>query len=275
MAKNYYFIEESSSTSPYGTMPVMHAHAVYELYFLIDGEKTYITTSTVRNIQKNSLIITAPKISHKFERGPFHRILIQVMPNLLSPSQCVFLNRLAEKDVILFDDKQMRVIHAILKKMLKVFNTPTKDSETIIFLLLGKLFAFIYQYGKQEKGSFRLETPSEAISATPVIMKVMDYLNDHYTEKITLDFLANKFFISKTWLIKCFTHTTNMTVIEYKLHLQINKAKNLLFSEDKTLDQVAKECGFSSTNYFGMMFKKYVGVAPTKFCKCRKKSSKT
>ena len=268
----FYFIEETSSTSVNGGMPFMHSHPAYELYFLLEGEKSYITSSSIVNFQKNTLVITAPLVLHKFERGPYRRILITLHPDDLSPSQRDFLNMLATNDIMTFDDKHMRIIKNILEHMLKIFNTPTKDSKTIFFLQLGKLFAYIYRYGKQPDSSLRLENNPEPLAVTPTIMKVLDYVNEHFTEKFSLDFLAKEFNISKTWLIKCFTHATQMTVIEYKLNLQINKAKNLLVSTDKSLERIAKECGFSSANYFGMIFKKYIGVSPKNYCKKRGKT---
>ena len=267
-----YYIEETSSTSPNSGMPFMHSHSTYELYFLLEGEKSYITSTTLCNLQKNALVITAPLVLHKFERGPYRRILITLPPSELSHSQREFLNQLAKKDVLTFSDKHMENVKKILGQMLKAYNTPNKDSKTIFFLLLGKLFAYIYSYGKQSESTFQLETKPEPLAVTPTIMKILDYIQHHFTEKISLDFLAKEFNISKTWLIKCFSHSTQMTVIEYKLTLQINQAKNLLVSTDKSLDKIAKECGFSSANYFGMIFKKHVGVSPKNYC--RKRGSK-
>lgn len=161
----------------------------------------------------------------------------------------------------------MDSIKKMLIKMLKIFNTPTKDSNVIFFLTLGKLFSYIHTHGKQVDSHFNLENKPQQQIVTPTIIKVLDYVQKHFTKKISLNFLSKEFGISKTWLIKCFSDATQMTVIEYKLSLQLNKAKNLLVSTNKSIEQISKECGFSSANYFGMIFKKHVGVSPKNYGK--------
>jgi AraC-like DNA-binding protein len=142
-----------------------------------------------------------------------------------------------------------------------------QNGEIQFFLLLGQLFAYIYKYGKKTQQTLAIEHAPDNMAATPIILKVIDYINLHYTEKISLDELSNTYGISKTWLIKCFYQTTKKTIINYKITLQINAAKKLLHTTGKSLDAIAKECGFSSTNYFRIMFKRYVHIAPNKYRK--------
>jgi AraC-like DNA-binding protein len=135
------------------------------------------------------------------------------------------------------------------------------------FLLLGQLFAYIYKHGKKATRSITMKSETIPTSTTPTILKVIDYINNHFTEKFSLEDLSKQFGISKTWLIKGFYQTTKMTVINYKIHMQINLAKNLLVTTDLSLDSIAEQTGFSSTNYFRIMFKRYMKSSPNKYRK--------
>ena len=59
------------------------------------------------------------------------------------------------------------------------------------------------------------------------------------------------------------------SVMKYVLELRLNKAKLLLRDTDKSIEQISVECGFSSANYFGLTFKKSIGLSPLNFRKSR------
>jgi AraC-like DNA-binding protein len=57
--------------------------------------------------------------------------------------------------------------------------------------------------------------------------------------------------------------------MEYILQLRLNKAKSLLQEGKKSIEEIANLCGFSSANYFGLIFKKAVGLSPLNYKKTR------
>jgi transcriptional regulator GlxA family with amidase domain len=57
--------------------------------------------------------------------------------------------------------------------------------------------------------------------------------------------------------------------MEYVMRIRLNKAKGLLRNTNKSIEEVAFECGFSSANYFGLIFKKEIGLSPLNYKKTR------
>lgn len=96
---------------------------------------------------------------------------------------------------------------------------------------------------------------------------VRAYIDEHYTEKITLDGLASVFYINKFYLSKIFKETYGMTIIAYVEQKRITKAKSLLRFSDKTVDEIGYEVGMSDANYFSRLFKKIEGITPSQFRK--------
>jgi transcriptional regulator GlxA family with amidase domain len=57
--------------------------------------------------------------------------------------------------------------------------------------------------------------------------------------------------------------------MEYRLFTRISRAKELLSSSKMSIESIAAECGFSSANYFSLIFKKEVGISPRSYRKMR------
>ena len=96
---------------------------------------------------------------------------------------------------------------------------------------------------------------------------VKEYLDEHYTEKLTLDELAEKFFINKFYLSKIFKETYGTTVNNYLISKRITRAKQLLRFTDMTVDEVGVTVGMGDANYFSRMFRKVEGISPREYRK--------
>lgn len=99
------------------------------------------------------------------------------------------------------------------------------------------------------------------------IKDVRDYLEEHFTEKITLEELAGKFYIDKFYLSKMFKEQYGITVGSFLLQARITKAKHLLRFTDFSIEQIAAECGMKDANYFTRMFKKIEEMTPGEYRK--------
>ena len=95
------------------------------------------------------------------------------------------------------------------------------------------------------------------------VMPVKEFLDQHYSEKIALDDLASRFYISKNYLTRVFKEQFGMSVKEYLQVVRITHAKQLLRTTDKTAEEIGIECGFGTLYYFSRVFKDIEGIAPT------------
>lgn len=94
---------------------------------------------------------------------------------------------------------------------------------------------------------------------------VRSYLDEHYTEKFSLDELSEQFFISKYHLSREFKAHFGITPNHYVIAKRITLAKKLLRFSDFTLEEIAARCGFYDTSYFNKQFKKSEGIKPSDF----------
>ena len=93
------------------------------------------------------------------------------------------------------------------------------------------------------------------------------YLDEHYTEHISLDELASKFYMNKFYMTKIFKETYGTTINNYLISKRITKAKQLLRFTDMTIDEIGNAIGMDGANYFCRMFKKIEGISPNTYKK--------
>lgn len=96
---------------------------------------------------------------------------------------------------------------------------------------------------------------------------VKAYLDEHYTKKITLDDLEERFFINKFYLSKIFKETYGTTINNYLISKRITRAKQLLRFTDLTVDEIGAAVGMADANYFSRMFRKVEGSSPREYRK--------
>lgn len=94
------------------------------------------------------------------------------------------------------------------------------------------------------------------------IAKTVSYIENHYTENISIKYLAEIAHYSSRHFTRIFTDTYNTTPIDYITSLRISKACTLLKEGKLSVSDIALMCGFSDSNYFSRIFKKRIGVSP-------------
>ena len=95
--------------------------------------------------------------------------------------------------------------------------------------------------------------------------EIIEYLNEHYTENITLNSLGAEFGYHPNYLNQIFIKATKKTIYSYLLDLRILKAINLLQNSDLTVSDVCEKTGFCDISHFSKTFKKKTGYNPTDF----------
>ncbi len=107
------------------------------------------------------------------------------------------------------------------------------------------------------------------VKHTDVIFKAVDYIKRNYQNKISLDEVASKVFLSPSYFSKIFKDEMNCNFNIYLNRVRIEKSKMLLLSDKVNLTNISAEVGFEDQSYFSKVFKKVTGVPPGKFRESR------
>ncbi|MGQ8873494.1 response regulator transcription factor [Paenibacillus sp. TSA_86.1] len=91
---------------------------------------------------------------------------------------------------------------------------------------------------------------------------VKQYMQQHCMEMITLEQLAQIFFVSKEYLSKAFKKEYDVNVTDYVVQLRMTKAKEWVMDDRIPFKHIAEMTGYEDVSYFYRVFKKHFGVSP-------------
>ncbi len=100
-----------------------------------------------------------------------------------------------------------------------------------------------------------------------MVLRINAYLNQHFTEPLTLAEIAKELSCSETYISHLYKRVTGMTPIQYAIRRRIGFAQTLLISTELSVTQISIRVGYDNANYFSTLFSKQVGMSPAKYRK--------
>ncbi len=254
-------IDTLERTADFNTS-VLQSHRFYEIYFLLRGKRSLITEKRLFDLTENSVCVLPPFCTHKTEGGPYLRVNINVSPDLLLPWEQSFLSRCAKDGAFRLASESVPLLSALLAGA--VDETIKKSAERremqlahmhVILQILRKGAMLPLETGGEVSGKSR----------DAFVLEIVSYLNAHLSEPLTLDSIAARFYLSKNALCRRFRAVMDCSVMEYLTFVRVSLAKRLLIDGKMSIEEISRLAGFSSANYFGLVFKREVGLSPHRY----------
>ena len=107
--------------------------------------------------------------------------------------------------------------------------------------------------------------PVESQENALVIKKAINYINEHFSENITLGTVADEVFLSHAYFSRLFKSETGMTFSEYVNYVRVEESKKYLLDLEYNISEVATAVGFSDQSYYTKVFKKREGISPGQY----------
>lgn len=142
-------------------------------------------------------------------------------------------------------------IDAISSKYARIIEEADEVPEELMWQMVRDYCAYVRRYSLKEY--------------SPAVQKVMNYVNLNVAEPLTLKSLAAMCFISPSYLSALFKQEAGTTLIDYINTQRVNRAAQLLEHSSHAIAAVAEEVGILDVNYFTKIFKKTLGVTPTRY----------
>jgi AraC-like DNA-binding protein len=99
----------------------------------------------------------------------------------------------------------------------------------------------------------------------PVITRAKQFINEHQTEELSLEQVAEAVHTSKFYFCKIFKKSTGINFTDYLSRVRTERAKNLLLNPNLRVSEIAYEVGFQSLTHFNRVFKRVLGRSPTDY----------
>lgn len=259
-------IKRDKSFKPSST----HSHSFHEIFYLVSGECKVFIDHNIYTFNKGDIAIVPAGTLHKTDytgKGIHERIIIS-----FTLEQVHWLNGytgentvedfLSKSDVFSIPDRRRDYVETVMNKLLFEKNNPDILSSAFISTSLSELLLFIMRCKKFEDNVVK-----EIDTNNQIMQEIATYIYNHYNEPLMLDDIAHKFNLSRSYLSKKFKASTGFGFKEYMINIRIKKACELLLGTNKTITEIAFECGFNDSNYFGDAFRRIKGVSPHKYRK--------
>lgn len=255
-------------------MPSKHFHDEYEVYYLLEGERYYFIEQQSFYIKKGTLVLVNKEQIHKtsFVNTNYHdRILIELKEEPFAS----FFSAMGDLNlqdffaeysgVIKLDEKGQRYVESHLNSIATEIHNKLVGHQMSVMMKLASLFIFLMRFKTNDM-------PDATINKTTTLKhqkvdKIASYIINNYTDNISLESIANYFYISKCYLSRIFKEVTGFTVNEYINIHRIKKAQDLLLNNEYNITEITKMVGYESISYFEKVFKKYTETSPLKYRK--------
>lgn len=256
------------------SMVTRHFHDTYEFYYLSEGERYYFIDKETYLVKKGDVVLVKPNQIHKTSMAgsSYHnRTLLQIRSDMLNPFlQANGLDQLEEfyascDSIIPVSEEDQRTIEALLLQIKEEIDGKQKHYELLIQMKLAELLVVLSRY-RARKAFYQQSQKVQTVKHQKV-HEVADYLLSHPETEESLDELAKRFYISKSYLSRIFKEVTSFTVNEYININRVKKAQKLLAHSDYSVTEIAGMLGFESITYFERVFRKYVDAAPLSYRK--------
>lgn len=215
---------------------------------------------TPKNIAAINLLME--KVQHAMDRGEPERLarILESVPGYFRE------NRLYLEDITYFLNQ---VTAYIMKNHPQadreyLFDFVTYDEILMDFKGLESLCASLLDGIWQYFGwSGYCQAPADGIN--DAFKKLLQYIDDHFDERLFLKELTERFFINESYCCSLFRKVTGGTFSDYITKLRMERACTHLKQDILPINEVAQRTGYNDCFYFSKVFKKYYGSTPSKY----------
>ena len=148
-------------------------------------------------------------------------------------------------------------ISELINKLIRVCSGPEKRKNIYADLSLKELLIRLIQ--SQHLSQIATQTGNTNQSR---LHFVLNYISENLTEKIPIDTLSRKAYLSRNMFFRMFKEQFGISPLDYINRERIKLAKHLLAESNSTITDVSLRCGFSDANYFVRLFHKIEGITP-------------
>ena len=255
-----------------------HSHDFIEMAFILSGSGKYRIEDRCYDISEGDILILNP--------GQRHQSLCTVPGNPLTeffvgfcdvrfpgfPENYLPLSQTAG-DFGTLSAEDSPVLHTsgeLRQKLFRLCTSMTAENDVSrsgrYVMLKSYLMQMLILLLREQSEPIRVKSGCsfESVNKKYVVEQMVNYLEEHYAEKISLDRIAENMYLSPFYISRIFKSETGDTPIRHLINIRLERAKELLESGwDGSIQEVAAAVGYDDVCHFSKLFKKRYGKSPS------------
>lgn len=251
-----------------------HLHENYEIYLLIDGEIDYFVEHTCYRLTPGSLILFDDKTIHKCSNAlgtAYERATVHFNPHIAKGLGTEKTDLLAcfrtiaqRENIVQLTAQEVAEYLSLADRILQLRFDRRSGTDVLQRACLMELLVLVNRRFSTRKSTARAVQPAKVTGSR--LRPLLDYIDNHLTENLSLDALAQGLSMSKSNISHIFKEETGSTPSRYITTRRIALAKHLLRS-GCTVTEACMQSGFNDYANFIRVFKTATGVSPGQYKK--------
>lgn len=250
----------------------VHHHDFYEVYLFLGGHVTYSVEGKNYLLQRGDILLINPMELHQLrvtsKREAYERYVLWIDPAYLSRfstqdtslTRCFDNTQPGHSNLLRLGHQQWHLVQGMMEELVQETYGSGYGQDVAA---VGILLRFMVEINRLAmEGQMQPQMEVEGKSA--LISGVLDFINKHYNESISLDKIAGEFFISKYHLSHEFNRIVGTSVYRYVVLKRLVIAKQMLGGGVPPTD-VYLNCGFRDYANFYRCFKAEYGISPKQY----------
>lgn len=248
----------------------LHHHDFYEVYFFLSGNVQYNIESRSYLLTPGDVLLISPMELHQPMFGADHReyerIVLWIDKQFLEGfslggeafTVCFDTDNPNHSNLLRPEGVDRQFLTFLLEQL--ILETASKEpyQEICALSYLAQILILLNRLALQQRKEDPVSTQDSAV------YNVLGYINEHYNENLTLDELANRFFVSKYHLSREFQRLVGTSVHRYIVQKRLVMAKQML-SAGRPSSEVYQNCGFGDYSNFYRAFKAEYQISPKEY----------
>lgn len=247
-----------------------HYHDFHKIMILLSGDITYYIEGRSYDLTANDIVLVSAGEVHRpviKSDIPYERIILYVSPDFLdryhAPDNdlglCLREAKAEQSHVLRFGTQGTEKLQAAIHHLDHSRGDLDYASELYQEVLFLEFMIQLNRAALHKRIDFVAHSPSDE-----KIIAILDYLNRHLTEDISIESLSAHFFISRYYLMHTFKEQTGYTIGSYLTARRLALARQLI-AEGMPITEVCYNCGFKNYTTFSRAYKKSFGESPREF----------
>ena len=253
-----------------------HMHSEFEILKVYEGQTEFYINGRQYPLKEGDIIFVNSRVPHSTGIHKGSRVFfVQFGVDIDSSASGVQINKYLSRfinqgneDAIVFkqgEDINNR-LSVCLQNILDENKERTPAYDTFIKSYIYNMLGILYRENI-------IKNPDSLIDTKIIkIMPVLEYIDKHYSEPLTLPELSKILSINEYYFCRLFKKMVNTSFVQYLNFVRVCKAEKMLLSTDKSISEISYETGFSSVSYFNRTFKKYKFSTPGNYRKIKYES---
>ena len=257
----------------------LHHHDFYELYFFVAGNVSYNIESNNYRLSPGDMLLISPQELHQPlvspEKQNYERYVLWINSSFLqqfsTPNQdvtrCFDSTAPEHTNLIRPEGVTRELITYLIQQLIREQDSGDFATDLYCLALLAQLLVLVNRTALRAG-----RAPEPRDNADSTVYRILGYINEHYNEDLTLDFLANMFFMSKYHLSREFNRVAGTSVHRYIIQKRLIMARQMMAAGVST-SEVCQHCGFGDYSNFYRAFKNEYQISPRKYLEELKKDT--